>query len=59
MGNLEIRVAFGRIPDDRQAVEKHRHRRGSLYRQGNPVGRVFQTEMLLAIKVRHFDRPTQ
>ena len=42
-----------------KAVQEHRHRCGALDRLGNAVGRVFQTEMLLAIVVRHLDRPTK
>ena len=58
MWDLKILVSLSGIPDDRQAVQEHGHRCRSLNRRLLSIGRVFKTELLLAIKVRHFNRPT-
>ena len=50
-------MAFGRKPDDRQAVQEHRHGCGSLDRLRNSVGRVLQAQVLLAVIMHHFDGP--
>jgi hypothetical protein len=44
-------------PEHDQAVEHQRHRRRPFHRLGHAVGRIFETEQLLAVLERDLDEP--